>query len=292
MIANGRRLPVLVLTAALAFTAAVAPATARAGQGSKIKPMLQQLVRLGGAEGAAAARVLGIFLSEGGEAAGRLAWREAAALRRGLTPSSIRAAETLEEIGRMLGVSSREAAGIFTSPSWIAGSMRTLPAVASEMSITWESTSVAHVLEGIDRGARDPQRGFAMAPTFYAARVAEWQQMGDKGIAILGSRLDHPELMPIVAEWEAQGFKVFFFEFCRDVGGILCPPETVGAFAATAGHVFWMDTPAGRASRFVGPEIDVLVRARTGAPRALRITPRRLLGGAGVSLVAFSQTDQ
>jgi hypothetical protein len=249
------------------------------------------LVQLGGDEGVAAARVLWTLTREGREAAGRLAWKEATDLRAGLLPRSVSVAETLEDIGRALGVPSREAAGIVPPFSGIVGSLRTLPLVASSIPINFERTFVADIVEAIDRGARDPQRGFAMAPAFFAGQIAEWNQTAGERIAILGSSLDHPDLAPIVQRWRAQGFKVFFFEFCREAGGILCPPEMVGAFAATAAHVLWMDTPAGRASRFVGPEIEVLVRARTGAVRALHITPRRLLGG-GVSFVVLSQMEQ
>jgi hypothetical protein len=110
-------------------------------------------------------------------------------------------------------------------------------------------------------------------------------------IAILGSGEDAGQLRSLIRRWESLGYVVFFYALCENVGGTLCPPETVGAFVGTAGTVLLMDTVAGRASKFVRPEVAAAIRARAGALRAVYITPSRLAVGGGVTVVVLGQKN-
>jgi hypothetical protein len=288
----GRRAVCVGLTLALAVC--TASDSAAQGRGlANARHLLQTLIEAGGDDAIRAGRVLYSLATEGEQAAGRLAWQEAAQARSELRPGSFRVAEALEEVGRWLGIGTRDAAGL-TSPSLLLDAIRTLPNVQrTNFPLQFQPGPVVDFVTTMDEGARDPEFGFSRAPQWYRGQIERWRRASrEMRIAVLGSGDDVGLLRELVSRWESLGYVVFFYEFCQTVGGVLCPPETVGAFSGTAGTVLLMDTAAGRVSKFVAPEVAAVIRARAGTPRALYLTPgRAALGGAAFFAVLGQKSD-
>lgn len=93
-----------------------------------------------------------------------------------------------------------------------------------------------------------------------------WQRWNtapiERRVFIVGSGKDAATVRALQAQLEPQGIQLFFYRFCEELTGHLCPDRVVGAFGATAGHHFILDTPYSRASEYVAYEAAALRQMR------------------------------
>ena len=94
-----------------------------------------------------------------------------------------------------------------------------------------------------------------------------------KRVAIVGSSADEPLVDQMRAKLEAQGFQVFFYKFCSSRPGVLCDSKTVGAYFATAGHAFLVNTDTAALSPFIPYEIAAFQRIGKGEALFVMFTP-------------------
>jgi hypothetical protein len=81
-------------------------------------------------------------------------------------------------------------------------------------------------------------------------------------IFIIGASDDEATAAEIKITLKPYGYKVFFYKFCTDFAGNLCPEELVGAIYSTSGHTIIISSRKSALSDFVKIELSAIKSLR------------------------------
>jgi hypothetical protein len=131
-------------------------------------------------------------------------------------------------------------------------------------------------------GARRPETHLVDIGTWNEELVVRWKKTPiQKRVFLAGPGRDSAMIKKFRSELEAEGFAVFFYNFCAShEAGKLCRPETVGAFFATAGNAILADTPAAAASQYVSHEVMAALRLKNNQRMTIMVTPGEVISTA------------
>ena len=108
------------------------------------------------------------------------------------------------------------------------------------------------------RGADDPETYLNRLEGNHADLRSRWLDTPkQRRVFVIGRGQDRHLAAAVRDELEKEGYSIFFYQFCADTGGMLCPPEAVGAFFKTSGRTFVLDTSAARTSPYVTREAEI-----------------------------------
>ncbi len=134
-----------------------------------------------------------------------------------------------------------------------------------------------------ERGMKDPNLGFRMAPAEFQPTIKDWNNhaISDR-IAVIGTGRDNSRISEFADTARREGKAVFFYNDCEVVTGRNCPGETVGSFMKTAGTVLLYDSPNVANSLFTLSEAAMVRPLRAGQVRMLMISPSDLQQAARI----------
>lgn len=148
-------------------------------------------------------------------------------------------------------------------------------------------------------GARDPELHFANIDPRLRPFLAKWRDTPfEKRLFLTGAGEDAAVARRLQAQADAQGYAVFFYDFCRDIIEILCADELVGAFFGSASHALLMDTALANASAYVVHEIGAIRHVRHGERMALLVSTEGVMAAPdnvvalAVVLQVEAETDE
>lgn len=154
--------------------------------------------------------------------------------------------------------------------------------------IRFVRTKVKQFVSDFKKGACEPEEALRLAEQHNHEIVKAWKSTPrEKRIFIAGAGEDTPQIIKIKSKLEADGYAIFFYKFCVEPSGRLCPSPMVGAFFKTSGHAMLFDSIAVTSSRYVLAEVATAQRIASNKSHLILITPMQVLAVAtGVTIVS------
>jgi hypothetical protein len=204
--------------------------------------------------------------------------------REAKTPAGEKVALKCEQVAQAL----RREEGLNRLPPEQRAVIKSLEEVSVPVSgIAFVSIKVKSFAQRFFRGAQEPKE-YLHADGVNKEFVTTWEKTPlEKRIFMVGSRNNAEQIRGVISQLARDGFQVFFYLFCAEIPGKLCPDETVGAFFATAGLAVVFDTSDAAASPFVRLELKTAQRVRNGQPLIFMITPQPVLDALQAGLDAL-----
>ena len=107
-----------------------------------------------------------------------------------------------------------------------------------------------------ERGFKNPDRFMSEVSLNQRPLVDEWLAVPqEKRIFVIGSGKDSAKVSELTESLESHGYKVFFYDFCRQSSGVLCSSQAVGAMCGKSGITMLYQTPFAEHSEYVKVEV-------------------------------------
>lgn len=175
--------------------------------------------------------------------------------------------------------------------------LKSIHSAAAISTIRIVPANVKRFVADFKKGASDPQSALHLAARHSPELVRTWKATAPQRrifIAAAGDDLD--AINALTAALEADGYTVFFYRFCIQPSGALCPSTTTGAFFQSAGKALFLDSKAASSSRYIAAEVGTAQRLQSGQAQLILVTPVEILSVAsvapiGVMLVSAGVTN-
>ncbi len=152
--------------------------------------------------------------------------------------------------------------------------------------INFVTSDVKQFVSDFSEGARDPTHYIAQQSLISREFADLWLRTPvEKRIFLIGAGKDAEMIKAVQAQFNRDGYTVFFYQTCVTVYGRLCDSAVVGAFFGSSGKAFLVDSLAAEASRYV----PLVIAAAQRQPRGIQLFA--LAGYAGRDNCGFRATS-